>query len=214
MALGHAEDRAQDHLERDLLHRRVHGERLAHGPARQLTLGGVGDDGLVGAHAVAVERRQHRLAARQVVDALQQQQRARADQRPQRGRAARRQPVRALRVQRADRSGEESITSGVLKPVKLTLNASPKRRRQSSMNAIGRSEPARGLERRRRRSARRGASRLAVPAQGGLQRQRRGQRDVVAPRVRRDLHADRQPAADVPQRTVAAGQPVSECEVV
>ena len=58
---------------------------------------------LVRAHALAVERRQHQLAAREVLAALEQQQRARAHDRLQRDRPARRQRVAGDRVERADR---------------------------------------------------------------------------------------------------------------
>ena len=126
-ALGRdAEDRAQDHLERDRLHARV--DRRTPGPRGQrveLALGRLAHDRLVRAHPVAVERRQHHLAAREVLGALEQQQRARADQRPQRtvrpgGSPWPRSPYSARIA-----SGWETITSGVLKPRNVTLNVSP-----------------------------------------------------------------------------------------
>ena len=57
--VGDAEDRAQDDLEGDGLHAGVRRERPVRRPARDLALGRLADDRLVGAHAVAVERRQH-----------------------------------------------------------------------------------------------------------------------------------------------------------
>ena len=58
---------------------------------------------LVGAHPLAVEGRQHQPAAGEVLGAFQQQQRARAEDRFEDDVAARRQPVRALRVEGLDR---------------------------------------------------------------------------------------------------------------
>ena len=75
------------------------------GHAGELALRRLAHHALVGAHPLAVERRQHQPPSREVLLALQQQQRARADQRLQRDLAARRQPVPALAVQRADDVG-------------------------------------------------------------------------------------------------------------
>ena len=62
-------------------------------------------DRLVRAHAVAVERRQHHLASRQVLLAFQQEQRAGAHQRLERDLAPGRHVVAALAVQRSDHVG-------------------------------------------------------------------------------------------------------------
>ena len=126
VALGHAEDRAQDHLERDLLHRRMHRERLAHGPARR-----------------ARARRRRRRPSRRPAcgrrgTAAASPCGATGGRRPPAAAASAGRPAAAAwscapAAARATRSaysariasGEESITSGVLKPVKVTLNASP-----------------------------------------------------------------------------------------
>ena len=139
-----AEHRAQDHLERDRLHARVQRERLARRPAVDLARDDLAHRRLVRAHALAMERRQHQLAAREVLAALEQQQRARAHDRLQRdacgraaacGRARCRAPG-SPRGRRASPSASGSRGS-------VTLNASPKRRRQDSRNEIGRSSQRR-----------------------------------------------------------------------
>jgi hypothetical protein len=73
LGVGHAEHRAQDHLERHALHALVDRERLALGPRLDLARDDVTDRRLIGAHARAVERRQHEPPARQVLAALEQQ---------------------------------------------------------------------------------------------------------------------------------------------
>ncbi len=60
--LGDAEDTAQDHVERDLLHVRVQRERLTHRPAGDGLVGDVAHDLGVGVHPFAVERREQELA--------------------------------------------------------------------------------------------------------------------------------------------------------
>ena len=139
LGVGHAEHRAQDHLERHALHARVDGERLAFRPRLDVTRDDLADRRLVRAHARAVERRQHEPPAGQVVAPLEQQERARADDRQQRERPAGRQAVLGVAVERSDRLGSESITIGVRNPRNRTLNVSPNRRRQDSRNEIGRS---------------------------------------------------------------------------
>ena len=111
-------------------------------------------------------------------------------------------------------SGEESITSGVLKPVKLTLNASPYARRQASMNAIGRMSqravwigaaafgPAGSIMARNTRPSAVSSANAAASAMSS----RQGWAATCTPIG--------SPSADVPQRTVAAGHPVNECDVV
>ena len=103
--VGDAEDRAQDHLERDRLHPRMQRERLLLGPALDLPRDGLAHDRLVRAHALAVERRQHQLAAREVLAPLEQQQRARAHDRLQRDGPPGRQRVARHGVERPDRLG-------------------------------------------------------------------------------------------------------------
>ena len=101
-----AEDRAQDHLERDRLHRRVEGELLALAPAGDRVAGHLFDHVLVGAHALAVERRQHQLAAAQVLVALLEEQRPVAKERPQDDVPAGRDRVLAVaRIEGLDRLG-------------------------------------------------------------------------------------------------------------
>ena len=107
-------------------------------PPVEFVVGDLAHHGLVRAHPVAVERRQHHLAPRQVLGALEQQQRPRADQRLSvicrpGGIVCPRSPYSARIT-----SGLETITSGVWKPWNVTLNVSPYARRQSSRNRIGR----------------------------------------------------------------------------
>ncbi len=73
-----AEDGAQDHLERQRLHARVDRECLAGGPGVDLAGGELRDDPLVGAHPLTVERGKHQPPPREVLVALEQQDRARA----------------------------------------------------------------------------------------------------------------------------------------
>jgi len=73
-----------------------------------------------------------------VLLAFEQQHRARAEHRHQRDGAPGRKSVLVLGVERAQHLGSDSITIGRSKPTKRTLKASPKRRRQDSMNEIGR----------------------------------------------------------------------------
>ncbi|HEX3736553.1 MAG TPA: hypothetical protein VHV53_03345 [Solirubrobacterales bacterium] len=96
--LGDAEDGAQDHLQGDRLHPGVDRELAAELPGVDLG----GDDllhhPLVGAHPLAVEGRQHQPAAGDVLLALEQQHRARAEHRFELEAPSRRQPVAALRI--------------------------------------------------------------------------------------------------------------------
>ena len=72
------------------------GKAVADRPARDRALGGGRDHVLVGAHALAVERRQHQLAPAQVLGALLQEQRAGAEQRLEDDVAPRRDRVHAI----------------------------------------------------------------------------------------------------------------------
>ena len=101
LLVADAEHRAQDHLERDRLHARVDRERPPGRPGGQLPLGRLAHDRLVRAHPLAVEGRQHQAAAVEVLTPFEQQHRPRAEQRAQRERAARREPVVTPRVERA-----------------------------------------------------------------------------------------------------------------
>ena len=103
LPLGDAEDDAQDHLQRDCLHPRVDRELLADRPGVDLGVDDLLHDRLIGAHPLAMERRQHQFAVREVVGALQQQKRAGAENRLEDDVAAGRQAVPRLRVQRLDR---------------------------------------------------------------------------------------------------------------
>ena len=80
-----AEDRAHDHLERHRLHRRQQRELVAGAPRVDLAPRGLLHDLLVAAHALAVEGGQHHPALAQVVGLVEQQDRARADDRLERG---------------------------------------------------------------------------------------------------------------------------------
>ena len=61
----------------------------------------------------------------------------------------------------------------------------------------------------------RGSQRRGAPAaEGPLERDRGRERDVVAPRVRDDLHADRQPLGRAAAADRGRGQPVRLCGVV
>ena len=75
------------------------------GPALDVARDRVAHDRLVRAHPLAVERRQHQPAPREVLAPLEQQQRPRPDDREQRDRAPGRQPVLAHGVERPDRVG-------------------------------------------------------------------------------------------------------------
>ena len=103
LGIGDAEDGLQDHVERDRLHARMDRERLAGRPRAELALGDLAHGRLVLAHPVTAERRQHHLAALDVLVALEQQQRPRAHQRLQRDLPARWHVVPALAVEGADR---------------------------------------------------------------------------------------------------------------
>jgi hypothetical protein len=103
--LADAEHRAEDHLERDGLHVRVQRERLARRPGGDVALGGLGDHVLVRRHPPPVERRQHELAAAQMLSALEQQHGLRAHHRLQRQHASDGQPVVAVGVDRPHRVG-------------------------------------------------------------------------------------------------------------
>ncbi len=75
-----AEDRAQDDVERDLLHRGVEREALAFGPRREGLFGDGAHDLGIGLHARAVERRQEHAAVAEVLGPVEEDQRAIADQ--------------------------------------------------------------------------------------------------------------------------------------
>ena len=105
VAVGDAEHRTQDHLERDLLHVRVERERLAGRPRLDVLGDDLADRVLVRAHARAVERRQHQPPAGEVLAPFEQQQRARTEYRQQRDRPAGRQTMVGVAVERADRVG-------------------------------------------------------------------------------------------------------------
>jgi hypothetical protein len=57
------EDRTHDHLESDCLHPRMYREGPLARPSRDLARGDLSNHVLVGTHLLAVERRQHQLAA-------------------------------------------------------------------------------------------------------------------------------------------------------
>jgi hypothetical protein len=80
-------------------------ERLAFRPRLDVPRDDLADRRLVRAHALAMERRQHQPPAGQVIASLEQQQRARAEDRQQRERAAGRQAVLGVAVERPDRPG-------------------------------------------------------------------------------------------------------------
>jgi hypothetical protein len=80
----HPEHRTQDDLEGDVVHPRQRAHRHARRPRRQLPASRLADQLLVGAHALAVERRQDDLAAAQVLGAVEKQQVLGAQQRTQR----------------------------------------------------------------------------------------------------------------------------------
>ena len=71
-----AEDRAQDHAQRQRLHRRQQRERLAHRPGVDLVVGAVAHRLLVAEQPAAVERRQHQPPVAQVLGLVEQQHRA------------------------------------------------------------------------------------------------------------------------------------------
>ena len=132
------EDRPQDHLERDRLHARVERELGAQRPGRDGALGRLADHLLVGAHALAVKRRQHQLAAAQVLVALLKSSEDRAEQRLEDDVAPRgdrvdpvggEQPLQRLGV------GEED---DLARPEEAGMKVSPRRARQCSRNGSGR----------------------------------------------------------------------------
>lgn len=137
-------------------------ERLAKRPGLDLGTRRLGDHGLVGPHALAVKRRQHHLAPRQMLPSLEQEHGARTHHRLQRGAAARRQAVLPARVQGLDRlrirydhhrslKAEEPDAEGI-------AVAAP-----AGIQELDRAkEPARGLERGRRGRPRRQGPRLGV----------------------------------------------------
>ena len=100
---GDAEDGPQDHLQRHRLHPRVDRELALQRPGVDLGADDLLHRRLVGEHPLAVEGGQHQAAAGDVVGAFQQQHRARAEDRFEDDVAARRQPVRAVRVEGLDR---------------------------------------------------------------------------------------------------------------
>ena len=101
--VGDAEDDPQDHLQGHRLHPRVDRELGVQRPGVDLGADDLVQRRLVGAHPLAVEGRQHQLAAGEVFGAFLQQQRLRAEDRLEDDVAPRRQPVLALRIERLDR---------------------------------------------------------------------------------------------------------------
>ena len=81
--VGDPEDGAHDHLERDRLHRRQARDASGPGPAREVALGDLGHHRAVVAHPLAVERRQQQPPVAQVLGAVEQQGRARPEDRRQ-----------------------------------------------------------------------------------------------------------------------------------
>ena len=98
----HAEDRPDDHLERDALHRGAHRVGLPGRPALDLRGRDLGHRLLVAAHALAVEGRQHQLALRHVGALVQQQHRVVPEHRQQ-------HDVRLAGVQHARVAGEDLL---------------------------------------------------------------------------------------------------------
>ena len=82
--LVEAEDRAEDHLHGDALHGALHREALAEGPPVDGVVGDRHDVAPVGLHALAVKGREHQLAHAHVLGAVEQDERARAEEGPQR----------------------------------------------------------------------------------------------------------------------------------
>ena len=99
LLVAHAEHRAQDHLERDPLHRRAQPERRARRPALDLRRRDLVDQLGVAAHALAVERRQQQLALAHVLVAVEGEQRVGAQHRSERagGRLAAAEVLRVAR---------------------------------------------------------------------------------------------------------------------
>jgi len=97
-----AKDRADDHLERDRLHRRPRGERPPGGPPLDLPGGDFRHRLLVAAHALAMERRQHQLALRHVRVVVEQQHGVAAQHRQQ-------HDVRLARVEEPRVAGEDLL---------------------------------------------------------------------------------------------------------
>ena len=78
-----AEHGAEDHVERDRLHRRMDGEGAAGGPGLHRGERDVAHRAAVAVHARAVERREQELALAQVPRAVEQEQRVLTDDGPQ-----------------------------------------------------------------------------------------------------------------------------------
>ena len=168
-----AEDGAQDHLERQRLHARVDREGLAGGPGVDLAGGELRDDPLVGAHPLAVEGREHQPPPREVLVALEQQDRARPQHGLEGGAAPRGQAVLAPPVERSDRLGvrhhhhrrleaEEGDAEGVAVPAparvhELDRAKQPVEGLDGRRAPLVRAEASRSCPRRVRRSARRPA---------------------------------------------------------
>ena len=146
-ALADAEDRAHDHLERDRLHARMDGERGADGPTVELAFCRLQDRRLVRPHPVAVERRQHHAAAREVIGALEQQQRPRAHQRAERHGSPRRQVVPALGVQRSQHLGRGDHHQRRLEALEHDAERVPVASPAGLHERDRPREPARGLQR-------------------------------------------------------------------
>ena len=101
-ALAHPEHGAHDHLEGDGLHPRPQRQRLAPRPARDLLARRLLHDLAVALHALAVERREHEPAVDHVLRLVEQQHRARADDRAQ-------DDVRLAGAQEARVAGEGAL---------------------------------------------------------------------------------------------------------
>ena len=106
LVVAHAEDRAQDHLERDRLHARAQLDLLAERPARHLALGGLGHHLHVAAHALAVEGREQQLALAHVALLVEREQRVLAE------RVAERERVGLAGVEDRGVAGEDALHLG------------------------------------------------------------------------------------------------------
>jgi len=81
LLVAHPDDEPQDHLQRDGLHTRPQGDRLADGPTAHLRLRDLPDQVRVAAQRLAVEGGQHELALAHVLVLVQQEQRVLAQER-------------------------------------------------------------------------------------------------------------------------------------
>ena len=123
--ITHAEDDPHDHLERQRLHARVDREGLAGRPAVDLASRKLRDDRLVSAHPLAVEGGKHQPPPREVLVALEQQDRPGPHYGFEADGAPRGQAVLAPPVQRSDRLGVRQHHHRRLEADEVTLNASP-----------------------------------------------------------------------------------------